>query len=155
MKHVILTLLTALCCIMAEAQHTVTPLNPESVLPEAQWRGRWIGIDRLLPGEDMTNKTRVNARYLRKEYRLQHKSIKRARAYIATMGYYELHINGKRIGTEVLTPQQTDFRKSIYYTIHDITSAMEGDSVICIGVILGNGRTVPMRYLKHYKCPFL
>lgn len=155
MKHVILTLLTALCCIMAEAQHTVTPLNPESVLPEAQWRGRWIGIDRLLPGEDMTNKTRVNARYLRKEYKLQHKSIKRARAYIATMGYYELHINGKRIGTEVLTPQQTDFRKSIYYTMHDITSAMEGDSVICIGVILGNGRTVPMRYLKHYKCPFL
>lgn len=138
----------------ANPLHIVTPINGDDILKESQWRGLWIGIDRLLPDETMVNKTRVNARYLRKEFALEHKSVKKAKAYVAAMGYYELHVNGERIGTEVLTPQQTDFRKSLYYNVLDITQAVSRDTVACIGVVLGNGRTVPMRYAKHYKCPF-
>lgn len=125
-----------------------------SVCAEIQWQGQWIGIDRLLPGESMDNKTRVNARYLRKEFALKDKTVKKATAYIATMGYYELFINGQRIGNHVLTPIQTDFRKSIYYDTHDVSAALSQSAKPVIGIILGNGRTVPMRYLKHYKCPF-
>lgn len=119
-----------------------------------QWQGQWIGIDRLLPGESMENKTRVNARYLRKQFSLKDKHVKSATAYIATMGYYELFVNGQRIGDHVLTPVQTDFRKSIYYDVHDVTAAIMQSGNPVVGIILGNGRTVPMRYQKHYKCPF-
>ncbi len=136
------------------AQHMVTPLNADDVIEERQWKGAWIGIDRLLPGETMENKTRVNARYLRKEFTLKDKTIKRAKAYIASQGYCELYVNGRRMGENVLTPLQTDFRKSIYYSVLDVTEAMKTDTTACIGAILGNGRTVPMRYLKHHKCPF-
>lgn len=138
--------------------HHVTPLNPEDVLKESQWRGYWIGIDRLLPGETMEFKTRVSARYLRNAFKLDRKDIKSAKAYIAAAGYYELYINGNRIGNDVLAPQQTDIRKSVIYNTLNITDMLrnassKGDTAV-VGVTLGNGRTVPMRYNKHQKCPF-
>lgn len=154
-----LLLLLATFPVRMAAQHTVTPLNAGDVLPEAQWRSRWIGIDRLLDGEDMTNKTRVSARYLRTEFRMAGGEVVRAKAYVAAVGYYELYVNGLRQGGDyVLTPVQTDTRRSIIYNVLDITDALRqaeaGDSTGCLGVILGNGRAVPMRYQKHSKCPF-
>lgn len=143
-----------ICCLALHARHIVTPLHPDDVIDETQWRGQWIGIDRLLPGETMEYKTRVNARYLRCEFPLEKKTVKRARAFVAAMGYYELYVNGERIGNNVLTPLQTDFRKSAYYNVMDVTEVLRKSGVACIGVVLGNGRTVPMRYSKHYKCPF-
>ena len=142
--------------LQLNAQHIVTPLNEADVLPESQWRGRWIGIDRLLPGEDISNKTRVNARYLRTEFEVQDKQIISAKAYIATVGYYELYVNGIHQDEEhVLKPVQTDTRRSIIYNVLDITEAIQTpQGKGCIGVILGNGRAVPMRYAKHSKCPF-
>lgn len=143
-----------MCSFALHAQHIVTPLHPEDVISETQWKGQWIGIDRLLPGETMEYKTRVNARYLRSEFPLEKKTVKSARAFVAAMGYYELYVNGERIGNNVLTPLQTDFRKSAYYNVLDVTDALRKADTACIGVVLGNGRTVPMRYSKHYKCPF-
>lgn len=135
---------------------------------ESRWSGRWIGIDRLLSGEDMTFKTRVNARYLRSEFNLKEgKNVRRATAYVAVLGLFEFYINGNRIDQSVLKPIQTDTRKSIFYNTFDITSAIAAtdnhqktdgtaqDTRACIGIVLGNGRTVPMRYDKHYKTPFM
>lgn len=142
---------------IALAQHIITPLNNDDVLTEAKWRGKWIGIDRLLPGEDLSNKTRVNARYLRAEFKIEKKPIKQAKVYIAAVGYYELYVNGYRQGGDyVLTPVQTDTRKSVIYNVLDVTSSLrnQGKDSAAIGVVLGNGRAVPMRYLKHSKCPF-
>lgn len=157
LRKILLSLL--LCATYAWGQpHDCTPLNLDDVLKESQWRGYWIGIDRLLSGETIDFKTRVSARYLRNAFKLDGKEIKSAKAYIATAGYYELYINGKRIGDDVLAPQQTDFRKSVIYNTLNITEELrnastKGDSAV-VGVILGNGRTVPMRYNKHQKCPF-
>lgn len=141
------------------------------LLKENHWSGRWIGIDRLLPGEDLTFKTRVNARYLRTEINLQSgKTIKHATAYVAALGYYEFYVNGKKQGDDVLSPSQTDTRRSIIYNTFDITNSLlpmqatgkktgkkqDGThDTACVGIVLGNGRTVPMRYDKHYKTPFL
>ena len=154
MKRLLSVICATVWATLLSAQHIVTPLHPDDVINETQWKGQWIGIDRLLPGEEMENKTRVNARYLRKEFTLEQKTVRKARAFVASQGYYELYVNGNRIGEDVLTPLQTDFRKSIYYNVLDVTEALKADTAACIGIILGNGRTVPMRYLKHYKCPF-
>lgn len=134
------------------------------LLAENRWAGRWIGIDRLLEGEDMTFKTRVNARYLRTEINLHGgKTVKHATAYVAALGFYELYVNGQKQGDGVLAPSQTDTRRSIIYNTFDITGSLTGmksagkdkGEKACIGITLGNGRTVPMRYDKHYKTPFL
>ena len=157
MKRKILMMI--LCYVMASAwmcaQHIVTPLSENDVLPESQWRGKWIGIDRLLPGEDMTNKTRVNARYLRTEFDLRDEAIKSAKVYIAAVGYYDLYVNGNRVGGDSeLKPVQTDTRRSIIYNVIDVTTELQQKNKGCLGVILGNRRAVPMRYAKHSKCPF-
>ena len=121
------------------------------------WKGQWIGLDRLLPGEDLTNKTRVNARYLRTTISLDNKEIKKAEVVIAAVGYYELYVNGQRIDNGVLKPQQTDTRKSVIFNRIDVTAALNtltASRELPLMVILGNGRAVPMRYVKHSKCPF-
>lgn len=145
---------TLVCCLALNAQHIVTPLHPGDVIDETQWKGQWIGIDRLLSGETMDFKTRVNARYLRGEFTLAGKRVRSAKAFVAAQGYCELYVNGRRMGDNVLSPLQTDFRKSIYYTAFDVTEALRTADTACVGVILGNGRTVPMRYSKHQKTPF-
>lgn len=129
------------------------------LLGETQWNGRWIGIDHLCDGESMGFKTRVGARYLRTEIELeQKKEIRRATAYVAALGLYELYVNGKKQGDDVLAPSQTDTRKSVIYNTLDITDALKTGNMqpkACVGITLGNGRTVPMRYDKHWKTPFL
>ena len=152
-------LVIILCCVVSikwlHAQHIVTPLDEADVLPESQWRGKWIGIDRLLLGEDISYKTRVNARYLRTEFTLQDKPISSAKVYIAAVGYYELYVNGHRVDVDyVLKPVQTDTRRSIIYNVINVMPELQKKSKQCLGVILGNGRAVPMRYSKHSKCPF-
>ena len=152
-----------LCCVlcsgavyMAMAQHIVTPLNAADVLDEAKWKGRWIGLDRLVEGEDLSDTTRVNARYLRTEFHVADKPVRQAKVYIAAVGYYELYVNGSRKGGDyVLTPVQTDTRKSIIYNAIDVTENLQQGKTCALGVVLGNGRAVPMRYQKHYKCPFM
>lgn len=121
------------------------------LLSESQWGSRWIGLERLMQGEETGLHTRLAARYLRKEFQLK-KEVKRATAYISGLGLYELYINGQRIGNQVLAPVPTDYRRSVMYNAFDVTDALRQDAN-AIGVILGNGRMFPMRQNKPYKTP--
>ena len=74
---------------------------------------------------------------LRKEFTLE-KKIKRARAYISGLGWYELLINGKKVGDHVLDPATTDYSKRTLYVTYDVTDRLrEGPNAV--GVMLGNG----------------
>ena len=121
------------------------------LLSESQWGSRWIGLERLMPGEATGLHSRLAARYLRKEFQLK-KEVKRATAYISGLGLYELYINGQRIGNQVLAPVPTDYRRSVMYNAFDVTEALRQDAN-AVGVILGNGRMFPMRQNKPYKTP--
>jgi alpha-L-rhamnosidase len=74
---------------------------------------------------------------LRKTFKVS-KKVKQAKAYISGLGYYELFINGKRIGTQVLDPGWTDYRKTILYATHDITEQIQNGENLA-GVMLGRG----------------
>ena len=129
------------------------------LLDEGKWRGYWIGLEQLMPGEERGMHTRMAARYLRKEFQLKDKQIKRATAYVAGIGLHEFYVNGQRMGDGVLQPVPSDYRKTIYYNTYDITESIinyplvcEGaGKCICLGVILGNGRLFPMQQHKPYK----
>ena len=146
---------------------------------ESHWAGRWIGADRCIDADRQGYRTRLAARYLRKEIKLKAEEIRRATAYIAAVGLYEFYVNGQRQGDHVLAPQPTDTRKSIIYNTFDITDALrtkslsheaaanrQGDvstmmtlapeeSVSCLGIVLGTGRAFPMRQSKPHKWPFM
>ena len=129
------------------------------LLDEGKWKGYWIGLEQLLPGEERGMHTRMAARYLRKVFQLKEKEIRRATAYVAGIGLHEFYVNGDKIGDRVLTPIPSDYRKTIYYNTYDITENIvnsplvsEGwGKTICLGIILGNGRYFPMQQHKPYK----
>ena len=121
------------------------------LLHEGKWSGYWIGLERLMPGEERGMHTRMAARYLRKEFSLKDKKVKRATAYVAGIGLHEFYVNGQRMGDRVLTPVPSDYRKTIYYNTYDVTEAFNVQRSICLGIALGNGRYFPMQQHKAYK----
>ena len=57
---------------------------------------------------------------------------------ICGLGYYELHVNGKKIGDHVLDPIVTQYDQRARAVTYDVTEQLSrGDNAI--GVILGNG----------------
>ncbi len=105
-----------------------TPASFEmGLLSPGEWHGEWVAAGR--PSDA--------APLLRKVFQLQ-KPFKRARAYISGLGWYELYLNGKRVGDHVLDPAMTEYSRRILYATYDVTSFLvPGENAI--GVTLGNG----------------
>ncbi len=74
---------------------------------------------------------------LRTEFPLQGR-VRRARAYIAGLGYHELRVNGVRIGNRVLDPAWTTYDKRVLYETHDLAPFLRGGKN-AVAVTLGHG----------------
>lgn len=94
-----------------------------------------------------------SAPLLRKEFEIARK-VKRARAYISGLGWYELFINGEKIGDHVLDPATTDYHRRILYVTYDVTDRLRGGPN-AIGVMLGNGWYSEPGRLKYGDSPRL
>jgi len=66
------------------------------------------------------------------------KKIKNAKVYVTGLGYYELYINGKRVGDHVLSPAKTNYVKEVLYDTYDITTQLKAGRN-AIGIHIGNG----------------
>ncbi|RKR84331.1 alpha-L-rhamnosidase [Mucilaginibacter gracilis] len=117
------------------------------LLKPSDWKAKWIGLDKSFAWDSVSKFSRLSARYFRKEVELPG-GIKRATVYISGLGLYELYINGKRIGDQVMAPSPTDFTKSVKYNTYDVTENLTG-GFATVGVVLGNGRFFTMR--QNYK----
>jgi alpha-L-rhamnosidase len=101
-------------------------------LKKEDWRAQWIGREAPAEGETMT----PAAPLLRKTLQVKG-AVRRATVYLCGLGYYELLINGKKIGDQVLDPPITCYDKRVIYATHDITAQMQaGENVV--GVELGS-----------------
>ena len=95
----------------------------------SDWSGKWI--------TDSHDKEFEPAPMFRKAFTLG-KEIEEARVYVAAAGYYDLFINGKRVGENYLYPGYTHFDKRILYVTHDVTSLLKPGGN-AIATVLGNG----------------
>ena len=95
----------------------------------SDWSGKWI--------TDSHDKEFEPAPMFRKAFTLG-KEIEEARVYVAAAGYYDLFINGKRVGENYLDPGYTHFDKRILYVTHDVTSLLKPGGN-AIATVLGNG----------------
>ncbi|WP_207535197.1 family 78 glycoside hydrolase catalytic domain [Desertivirga arenae] len=74
---------------------------------------------------------------LRKQFTIK-KKVKRAAAFIAGLGHFELSINGNKVDDHFLDAGWTKYDKEAQYVTFDITSKLkQGGNAI--GVMLGNG----------------
>ena len=104
------------------------------LLARSDWEGKWIGA-----------KEGISAPLLRKEFTVD-KQIARARVYVSGLGYYELYINGNKVGDNVHDPGVTyydnagdpELRSRILYVTYDVTDYLKAGRN-AVGVILGNG----------------
>jgi len=91
------------------------------LLNPSDWKGKWIG----------------GGNQLRKEFNLPARPV-RARVFISGLGYYELRINGRKVGDHVLDPGWTTFDKRVLYTAYDVTGMLH-QGANAIGIMLGQG----------------
>ena len=74
---------------------------------------------------------------LRRAFRTD-KIIAEATAYVCGLGFYEFSLNGKKVGDSEFAPLWSDYDKSVYYNIYDVTKELQkGENVV--GILLGNG----------------
>ncbi len=113
-----------------------------SLLNQEDWQAQWIGHE--FEEDVLTGHTRLAARYLRKEFKLDNE-IRQARLYVSGMGQYSAFLNGTEVAPEeLLKPALTWFPKRVYFNTYDVTEMLhEGDNAI--GVILEGGRFTAIR----------
>ena len=87
------------------------------------------------PGEDPGGV--LPATMLRKAFALD-PSIKRATAYVSALGVYELRLNGRRVGEQLLAPEWTSYRQRVHYQTHDVTALLHpGENAVA--ALVGEG----------------
>lgn len=77
------------------------------------------------------------AAYLRRTFEAT-KELRRARLYVTALGSYRIFLNGSRVGSDVLTPGFTDYRKRVLYQTYDVTNLVV-HGANAIGAMLGDG----------------
>lgn len=106
------------------------------LLNEQDWKAKWIGFK--TSDNDPKDPLHLPAApYLRKPFSVQGK-IKKASLYVTSLGVFEMSLNGKKIGKDLLAPGWSDYNKRIYYKTYDVSDHLN-QGVNAIGGILGDG----------------
>lgn len=122
------------------------------LLSASDWKAQWI--DPMQEG--------TGAPLLRKCFET-HDKVRQAKVFVCGLGYFELYVNGQRIGNDYLVPNMTDYTERhdllkgpiaiegnmsghrVMYLAYDVTKQMQkGENAL--GVILGNGFYSPVNH---------
>ena len=121
------------------------------LMDEAHWgKAKWIGLKNdTRKSEHRFREYQIGsmkkpvlvagkaAGYFRSAVSIE-KKIKSAEAFICGLGYYELYLNGEKVGDHVLDPAPSNYDKQAYYVNYDITEQVKSGKN-AFGIILGNG----------------
>ena len=116
---------------------------------EGSWKGaQWIAYAklpdslRIVPGIHGNGNTKLGPGkdilpLFRKEFLIK-KTIRKATAFIAGLGHFDMSLNGKKVGDHFLDAGWTQYDKNALYVTFDITGDLQkGKNVL--GVMVGNG----------------
>lgn len=115
------------------------------ILEPAQWRAKWIAYTKPFDKPQREWTQAAPSPVFRKEFALE-QTVKSATISVCGLGYYELHLNGAKVGDHVLDPAFTRYDKRALYATYDVTGQMRGGAN-ALGVMLGNGW-----YNSHTRC---
>ncbi|HEY5583795.1 MAG TPA: family 78 glycoside hydrolase catalytic domain [Ruminiclostridium sp.] len=112
----------------AAGEYSIPAFFEMGLLLRSEWKGKWMGFLGGLHGQGLL---------IRKDFELREVPV-RARAYISGLGYYELRLNGQKVGDKLLDPGSTDYSKTVLYSSYDVTDQLKKGMNV-VGAILGNG----------------
>lgn len=97
------------------------------LLDNLDWKAKWICT------KEISNESPL----LRKDFSVE-KSVKQAYAFVSACGYYELYLNGEKVGDHVMDPGITNYRKTILYSTYDVTKLLSKGTNVA-GAMIGSG----------------
>ena len=97
------------------------------VLSDSDWHAHWIGA----------SDADIPSLLLRHEFSVK-PGLKRALVNICGLGQYEMTLNGKKAGDDILSPGWTEYDHTCLYDTRDITSLLHSGKN-AVGIELGNG----------------
>lgn len=98
------------------------------LLNRADWKGQWIGMETAQESD---------CPWFRKSFRVE-RMPESALAFVASIGYHELYVNGKRVGEAVLSPSTSDLGKRVLYSTYDLKPYLKvGENAV--GLWIGPG----------------
>ncbi len=120
-----------------------------ALLNPSDWQAQWIQkkSDGPIPESQLFDDH--PAPLFRKEFVVA-KKIARARIYVSGLGYYELHLNGAKVGDHVLDPGWTSYAKRVLYSTYDVTAQLKPGRN-AVGIMLGNGWFNPYPVAMGYR----
>lgn len=112
------------------------------------WTAQWIGSAEMealsVGGKKVDN--RIPDPWLRRTFTLED-TPRDAVLYVASIGYHELYVNGKKVGDAVLVPSVTDHRNRARYMAYDITALLQPDTNV-IALWLGTSWSIFPAYQR-------
>lgn len=118
------------------------------IFEPSEWQAKWISsryVEAKQGRLQIPERARVilpmtpdtAALLLRKEVNVAKQPVN-ATAFVCGLGYYELYLNGKKVGDHVLDPNFTDYTARVNFVSYDVLNYIETGKN-AIGVMLGNG----------------
>ncbi len=105
------------------------------ILNASEWKAAWIGSDQIFDGAGIgipKGDNNIDDPWLRKTFVLAEKP-NQAIVHVASIGYHELYVNGKKADDAVLAPCVSDHTKRARYVTYDVGSLLEkGQNVIAL-----------------------
>ena len=96
------------------------------------WTARWVG-----PAATPADSLPAPSPLLRHAFQVKG-PVRSARAYVTSLGLYELHLNGARVGDELFTPGWTSYNRRLQYQTYDVTALLH-PGANAIAAMLGDG----------------
>jgi alpha-L-rhamnosidase len=100
------------------------------LLRSADWQGKWIGTSAGTGPDQVTP-------WFRKAFSIRSRP-RSSYVYVASIGYHDLFVNGRKVGDAVLSPSVSNLAHRVRYVTYDVSGLLvPGEN--CIGIWLGNG----------------
>src|SRR5207245_4120412 len=74
---------------------------------------------------------------LRRSFRVDDR-VRSARLYVTSLGLYEVYLNGRRVGDQLVAPGWTSYRRRLQYQTYDVASLLR-PGANAVGAMLGDG----------------
>ena len=98
------------------------------VFKKKEFKNKWKDVDSIS----------AKSIIVRKEFKSKQRRITDATVYVCGLGHYELCINGRKVGDAEFAPLWSEYSKTVYYNVYDVTNFIKADNN-AISVLLGNG----------------
>jgi len=76
------------------------------------------------------------------------KPVRSARIYATALGAYELSINGKNAGDQILAPGWTDFRQQVTYQAYDVTADLKSGNNALAALLAPGWYSTPLMWFQ-------